>query len=222
MTAAVVFDLDGVLVDSEPLWEKVRRRVVRDHGGRWQPDTQARLMGMSTGEWASYLSGELGVDLPADRVADLVIDQMEACYRRHLPLLPGAVEAVARLGARWPLGLASSSPRRLVDGVLAAAGLAQRFGAAVSTEEVAHGKPAPDVYLVVTEQLGVPAGSCVAVEDSSNGVRAAKAAGLRCVAIPRRSYPLDPDALALADAVLDQLGDLTEAFVASIARSGGR
>ncbi|HZD38846.1 MAG TPA: HAD family phosphatase [Actinomycetes bacterium] len=211
--AAVAFDLDGVLIDSEPLWEEVRRAYVAEHGGRWQPDSQGRLMGMSTPEWAGYLSRELGVDRPPEAVAEEVLDRMGERYRQGPPLLPGAVEAVRRLAGRWPLGLASSSSRRLIDLVLEASGLAGRFAAILSTEEVARGKPAPDAYLEVAARLGVDPGACAAVEDSSNGVRSAAAAGMRVIAIPSRRYPLDEDAAARAATVLDRLDELTPATV---------
>ena len=142
MIEAVIFDLDGVLIDSEPVWEEVRRQVVAGHGGQWAADTQQRLMGMSTGEWARYLSGELGVQLPPDQVAQVVIDQMAARYREHLPLLPGAVTAVHELAAHWPLGLASSAPLSLIDTVLNASALHPYFAATMSTEQVKAGKPA--------------------------------------------------------------------------------
>ena len=154
MIEAVVFDMDGVLVDSEPVWEQVRRRVVAEHGGHWDPGTQDRLMGMSTGEWSRYLSADLGVRMPAPEVADMVIDAMASQYREHLPLLPRAVDAVHRMAERWPLGLASSSPRSLIEAVLAAASLRSAFAAVMSTEEVPHGKPAPDIYLAVAAALG--------------------------------------------------------------------
>ncbi|MCO5971723.1 HAD family hydrolase [Actinoallomurus soli] len=212
---AVVFDLDGVLVDSEPVWEEVRRAFVADHGGRWQPDTQQRLMGMSTSEWAAYLSGELGVRMPADEVARGVVEQMARRYEDGVPLMPGAVEAVRRLAARWPLGLASSSPRLLIDVVLDRTGLAASFRATVSTEEVARGKPAPDGYLLAASRVGVDAAGCVAVEDSSNGLRSAHAAGMRVIAVPHPRYPPAPDALALAAYVAEDLGDLTPERVAT-------
>ncbi len=211
--AAVVFDLDGVLIDSEPVWEEVRRGYVARNGGRWQPDSQQRIMGMSTSEWAAYLSGELGVDRPAEVVAVEVIDEMGERYGQRPPLLRGAVAAVERLARRWPLGLASSSPRRLVDRVLAVTGLADRFRASVSTEEVARGKPAPDAYLEVAARLAVPASACVAVEDSSNGVRSAAAAGMRVIALPAARYPLAGDAAAAARTVLGSLDELTVATV---------
>jgi HAD superfamily hydrolase (TIGR01509 family) len=216
---AVVFDLDGVIVDSEPVWEEVRRAFVADHGGQWQPDSQRRLMGMSTQEWSRYLSDELGVGLAPEEVARGVIERMGERYHRELPLLPGAVDAVRRMARHWPLGLASSSPRSLIDRVVAEAGLAGAFAAALSTEEVPRGKPAPDVYRIVAERLGVEPGSCLAIEDSSNGLRSAAAAGMTVVAVPHPKYPPDPDALALADRVLHSLDDLTVDLVTEAARS---
>jgi HAD superfamily hydrolase (TIGR01509 family) len=207
---AVIFDLDGVLIDSEPVWEQVRRAYVAEAGGRWLPDSQQRLMGMSTGEWARYLSDDLGVGRAPDVVAAEVIDRMARRYEDDLPLLPGAVDAVRRAGRQWPLGLASSSPSRLIKAVLDATGLAPEFTATMSTEEVRRGKPAPDVYLAVAGKLGVAPGTCVAIEDSSNGLRAAHAAGMRVIAVPHAAYPPQPDALALADRVVTGLDELTE------------
>jgi HAD superfamily hydrolase (TIGR01509 family) len=217
MIEAVVFDLDGVLVDSEPVWEQVRRQVVAEHGGHWAPGAQQRLMGMSTGEWARYLGQDLGAGLPPETIAALVIDQMKARYAEHVPFLPGAVGAVRRLAARWPLGLASSSPPVLIDAVLDGAGLRECFAVAMSTEEVAHGKPAPDIYLAVTGRLGRPPRRCAAVEDSANGLRSAAAAGLQVIAVPQPKYPPGPDALGLATLVLPSLTELTTGAVARLA-----
>jgi HAD superfamily hydrolase (TIGR01509 family) len=214
---AVVFDLDGVLIDSEPVWEQVRRQVVAEHGGHWAADAQQRLMGMSTGEWAAYLSRDLGVGLPPETIAALVIERMAARYTEHLPLMPGAVEAVRRLAARWPLGLASSAPASLIGTVLDAADLRQCFVTTLSTEQVAHGKPAPDIYLAVCERLGHQPPTCAAVEDSTNGLRSAAAAGLRVIAIPHPRYPPDPGALASAGLVLTSLDELTPERVAALA-----
>ena len=191
MIEAVVFDLDGVLIDSEPVWEEVRREVVAAHGGHWPPDAQDRMMGMSTAEWSAYLVADLGVRLPPPRVAEVVIAAMAARYRSHLPLLPGAVDAVRAFLARWfTLGLASSAPRSLIavvlDVVRAALGVR---GGAVHRGGGPRGKPAPDVYLTVARLLGVDPGSCAAVEDSSNGLRSAAAAGLAVIAVPRPEYP---------------------------------
>ena len=215
---AVVFDLDGVLIDSEPVWEQVRRDYVRRHGGTWRDDTQARLMGMSTEEWASYLAGDLGVDQPPEAVASEVLERMGERYGHGPPLLEGGVEAVERLGSRWPLGLASSSSRGLIDLVLRVAGIERWFKATVSTEEVPRGKPAPDVYNEVARRLGVDPGGCVAVEDSSNGVRSAAAAGMRVIAIPTERYPLDHDAAAAAALTLHRLDELTGDAVEEVGR----
>lgn len=213
---AVVFDLDGVLVDSEPVWEEVRRAVVAHGGGRWRPETQSRLMGMSTPEWADYLSSGLGTDLTPDQVAETVIDQMAERYAESLPLLPGAVAAIRRWAPLRPLGVASSSPRRLIDAVLTAAGLADLFAAIVSTDDVGQGKPAPDVYLAAAQHLGIAPGRCAAVEDSSNGLRSASAAGMTVVAIPHHRYPPSQESLALADMVIETLDDLTLDALASV------
>jgi HAD superfamily hydrolase (TIGR01509 family) len=217
MILAVVFDLDGVLVDSEPVWEEVRRGLVAERGGRWAPDAQRRLMGMSTPEWASYLGEDLGVGLPPDEVAATVIDRMAARYTEHVPLMDGAVDAVRRFAARWPLGVASSSPPRLIETVLRSAGLRACFRAVMSTEQVARGKPAPDIYLAVTAALGFPPPGCAAVEDSSNGLRSAAAAGLRVIAVPQPRYPPDPDALARASLVRANLAELSTDAVAALA-----
>jgi HAD superfamily hydrolase (TIGR01509 family) len=218
---AVIFDLDGVLIDSEPVWEQVRRQVVAQHGGHWADDAQQRLMGMSTGEWARYLAEDLGVSLPPDQVAALVIGQMADRYRQHLPLLPGAVDAVRALAARWPLGLASSAPAVLIETVLDQSGLAASFAAAMSTEQVPRGKPAPDIYLAVSGALGIEPRRGAAIEDSANGLRSAAAAGLAVVAVPHPRYPPGPDALALAAVVLPGLAGLTPQVIEDLGRADG-
>jgi HAD superfamily hydrolase (TIGR01509 family) len=213
---AVVFDLDGVLIDTEGVWEDVRRAYVAEAGGAFQPDSQHRLMGMSTGEWSRYLSEDLGVGRTPEIVAADVLDRMAERYRDALPLVPGGVEAVRRLGARYRLALASSSARILIDQVLETAGLTDAFEATFSTEQVPRGKPAPDVYLAAVDALGVSPAVGAAVEDSSNGLRAASAAGLAVIAVPHETYPPAPDALARADLVLKSLDDLTVDAVAAL------
>jgi HAD superfamily hydrolase (TIGR01509 family) len=215
--AAVVFDLDGVIIDSEPLWEDVRRRFVAERGGTWLPDSQQRLMGMSTAEWARYLAEDIGVPMPPDEVALAVIAGMVARYEAELPLIPGAVDAVRRLHERWTLGLASSSPRAVIDGVLEAAGLTGIFAVTISTEEVPRGKPSPEVYLEVAAKLGVAPAACVAIEDSSNGIRAAVAAGLHTVGIARPQYPVEADVLATADLALTSIDQLTVEAIETLA-----
>jgi HAD superfamily hydrolase (TIGR01509 family) len=213
---AIVFDMDGVLIDSEPVWERVRRKFVADHGGRWADDAQDRMMGMSTAEWSAYMSEDFGLRLPPPQVAELVIAAMAAEYQAHLPLLPGAVEAVRSLSARWPLAVASSAPKSLIEAVLDASALRPAFAAAVSSEEVSRGKPAPDVYLEATRRLGVPPAASAAVEDSTNGLRSAAAAGLTVIAVPRPEYPPAEDAIKQARVVLGSLTSLTPEVVAAL------
>ncbi len=209
MIDAVVFDLDGVLLDSERLWDEVREALALERGGRWSDRAQAEMMGMSSPEWSRYLHDVVGVPELPDEIAADVVRRMEERYRERLPLLPGASEAVGRLAARWPLGLASSSNRPLIDLALDLGDLAQFFRVTVSSEEVERGKPAPDVYLEACRRLGVEPERAAAVEDSRNGIRSAHAAGLRVVAIPNAEFPPDEDSLALADVVLRSLAELT-------------
>jgi HAD superfamily hydrolase (TIGR01509 family) len=210
---AVVFDMDGVLVDSERLWEAAREEVAREHGGRWSERAQRDMMGMSSPEWARYMHEELGVRLEPERISDEVVGRMERLYRERLPLIDGAREAVQRL-AQWPLGLASSANRRLIDVVLELAGLSERFEATVSSEEVPRGKPAPDVYLESARRIGVAPEACAAVEDSHNGILAARAAGMRTIAIPNQAFPPGEEVLARVDVVLESIRELTPAVVA--------
>jgi HAD superfamily hydrolase (TIGR01509 family) len=210
---AVVFDMDGVLIQSEEVWDEVRERFVRERGGRYDERIQRAMMGMSSTEWSRFLHEEAGVPDEPDAINAEVVRRMLAAYRDHLPLIPGAVDAVRRLADRFTLGLASSSNRELIDTVLDVAGLAPFFAATVSSEEVAHGKPAPDVYLEAARRLDVAPERCAAVEDSHGGIRSAKAAGMRVIAIPNASYPPDDEALALADARLASLDELTAGVV---------
>lgn len=215
---AVVFDLDGVLLDSEQLWDVVRRGVAAEAGRPWPAEATRAMQGMSTVEWSAYLTDVVGVPGDPESVAATVIDRLAAQYDTRLPLLPGAVEVVERLGHRWPLGLASSSPRRLIDTVLASAGITQRFQVSVSTEEVAAGKPSPAVYQTVLQCLGVDPAQAIAIEDSSNGLRSAAAAGLAVLAIPNVAFPPSEDALTLADVVVNSLEEITLELVASMGR----
>jgi HAD superfamily hydrolase (TIGR01509 family) len=205
---AVVFDLDGVLIDSEQVWDAAREELVRERGGRWHEGAQRDMMGMSSPEWSEYMHRELDLAEPPEQINAEVVRRMSALYRERLPLLPGAPEAVRRLAARWPLGLASSSNGPIIDLALDLAGLTGSFRAAVSSEEVGRGKPAPDVYLEAARRLGAPPERCAAIEDSHNGIRSARAAGMCVVAIPNRVFPPDAEALALADGVLDSLDEL--------------
>jgi len=211
---AVVFDLDGVLLDSEQVWDEVREQLVKERGGRWHDQAQTEMMGMSSVEWSRYMHDELGVLDPQEEISAEVVQRLEDVYRQRLPLIDGAREAVERLAARWPLGLASSSNRELIDLVLDLSGLARFFRVTVSSEEVRRGKPAPDVYLEAARGLGVPPERCAAVEDSRNGIRSAKAAGMRVIAIPNPHFPPDNESIELADVTLSSLAELTPSTVA--------
>jgi len=210
---AIVFDLDGLLLDSEQVWDEVREQLVKERGGRWREQAQTEMMGMSSVEWSRYMHDELGLSEPAEEISGEVVRRLEERYRRELPLIEGAKEAVERLAARWPLGLASSSNRELIDLVLELSGLAPFFRVTVSSEEVPRGKPAPDVYLEAARGLGVPPQRCAAVEDSRNGIRSAKAAGMKVIAIPNPHFPPGEDSLALADVTLGSLAELTPSIV---------
>jgi HAD superfamily hydrolase (TIGR01509 family) len=211
---AVVFDLDGVLLDSEQIWDEVREQLARERGGRWHERAQRAMMGMSSTEWSQYMHDEIGLPESPEEISAEVVRRLEEQYRQHLPLLDGAVEAVERLAAHWPLGIASSSNREVIDLVLELSGLAPFFKVTVSSEEVARGKPAPDVYLEAARRLGVTPERSAAIEDSENGIRAAKAAGMRVIAIPNPHFPPDPEALEQADVTLGSLAELSPATVA--------
>ena len=210
---AVVFDLDGVIVDSEHVWDEVREQLARERGGRWHDRAQTDMMGMSSPEWSRYMHDVIGLTESPAEIDKEVVRRMLDRYAERLPLIDGAVDAVARLAGLFRLGLASSSNRSVIDAVLDVSGLAPLFGATVSSEEVARGKPAPDVFLEAARRLDVPAGRCAAVEDSGNGIRAAHAAGMRVLAIPNLRYPPPDDALALADVVLGSIDELVPEVV---------
>jgi HAD superfamily hydrolase (TIGR01509 family) len=205
----VIFDLDGLLLDSEQVWDEAREQLARERGGRWSEDAQRDMMGMSSPEWSRYMHDVIGLPEPPEEINAEVVDRLEQRYREHLPVITGAQAAVERLAARWPLAVASSSNRELIDLALDLMGIAKYFKATVSSEEVARGKPAPDVYLEAARRLGVEPNNAAAVEDSTNGIRAAKAAGMRVVAIPNEHFAPDEEALGQADVVLGSLAELT-------------
>jgi HAD superfamily hydrolase (TIGR01509 family) len=216
MPEAVIFDLDGVLLDSEQRWNEAKEALVRESGGAWADDAPRVMMGMSSPEWSAYMRDQLQVPLDAEAINADVVRRMHDGYAAGLPLLPGAIDAVHALAARWPLGLASSSNREIIDVFLDAADVRGAFGATVSSEEVARGKPAPDVYLAAAAALGVPPQRCVAIEDSANGLRAARAAGMAVIAVPNPHYPPDEDALALAAATVEVVGEVTPELVEAV------
>ena len=215
MIEAVVFDLDGILIDSEHVWDEVRRQLAEERGGRWNENASRDMMGMSSLEWSRYMHDVVGLTEEPEEISAEVVHRLEDRYRRELPLIAGAEQAVERIASRWPLALASSSNRELIDLVLESSGLGRYFQASVSSEEVARGKPSPDVFLEAARRLGTEPTRCAAVEDSENGILAAKAAGMRTIAIPNPQYPPHDAALAAADAVLATIEDLTPAVVES-------
>jgi HAD superfamily hydrolase (TIGR01509 family) len=216
MPDAVIFDLDGVLMDSEQRWNEAKEALVRKSGGTWRDEAPEAMMGMSSPEWSAYLRDELRVPMDADAISHDVVRRMEEGYRRELPMLPGADDAVRALAARWPLGLASSSNREIIDLVLELAPFGDAFRVTISSEEVDRGKPDPDVYLKVARELEVDPARCVAVEDSTNGIRAAAAAEMAVIAVPNPHYSPDPEALEVAAATVKVVGDVTPALVEQV------
>jgi HAD superfamily hydrolase (TIGR01509 family) len=205
---AVVFDLDGVLVDSERTWDEVRRAVVAEHGGTWNVEATRAQQGMSTPEWARYLVEELGAELTPDRIAEVVIARMAERYADGPPLIPGAAETVRAVASKYPVAIASSSPPVLISAFLEATELTGLVSVALSSEQVAAGKPAPDVYLEAADRLGFEPTACAAVEDTTNGLRSALTAGMAVYAVPNPHFPPDPAVLARASAVLSDISEL--------------
>jgi HAD superfamily hydrolase (TIGR01509 family) len=205
---AVVFDLDGVIIDSEQLWDEVREGLARERGGLWSDRAQADMMGMSSTEWSRYMHEVVGLPESPDEINREVVSRMLVRYSEQLPLIDGAVAAVKRVAADWPLGVASSSNRELIDQVLELSGLAPYFKVTVSSEEVERGKPAPDVYLEAAHRLGVESSRSAAIEDSANGIRSAHAAGMHVVVIPNPAFPPPADVLGLANVVLESIDEL--------------
>jgi HAD superfamily hydrolase (TIGR01509 family) len=214
---AIVFDLDGVLLESESAWVEVKKEFTEESGGHWKDSARLDMLGMSSTEWSRYMHDELAVPVSPERISSEVADRLVKRYRDQLPLLPGAVDAVRSLARHWPLGLASSSNRNVIDLVVRESGLVDAFRVTVSSEEVERGKPAPDVYLEAASQLGVDPNRCVAIEDSTNGIRSGHAANMAVIAVPNQDFPPEPDALALAELTLDSLEELTSERVRELA-----
>jgi HAD superfamily hydrolase (TIGR01509 family) len=205
----VIFDLDGVLVDSEIWWDEVRARFAADHGRSWTSADQAAVMGANSRAWARIMRERLDLPLADEAIERAIVDGVVDRYEREgTPTIDGAVEAVRRIAADRPVAIASSAHADVIAAALDATGLTDVFEVVVSSDEVAHGKPAPDVYLEVARRMGVAPSTALVVEDSRNGVIAGKAAGMTVVLVPNHSVPPAPGAAEAADVVLDRLADL--------------
>jgi HAD superfamily hydrolase (TIGR01509 family) len=212
---AVVFDLDGVLIESEHLWEECWTRYAARHHVTWNADDTAHVQGMSAPEWSAYLAERAGGHDDAATCERAVVDDMVALLGEgRMEPYDGAIAMVREVAGRVPVALATSAPRRLIDAVLDRNDLTSSFGATVSSAEVARGKPSPDVYLEAARRLAADPDGCLAVEDSSNGIRAAAAAGMTVVAIPNPTYPPKPDAIDLAARIADGVGGARDEIAA--------
>jgi HAD superfamily hydrolase (TIGR01509 family) len=209
----VVFDLDGILVQSEELWDQARRELAAEHGIDWPDGATDAMMGMSSKEWSRYVHDEVGVPESPEEINRKVLAWVEERYRTDLPWIPGAQEAVKRMAKAFPLGLATSSNREIIDIVVEVGGFEDLFQTTVSSEEVERGKPAPDVYLEAMRRMNVDPANAAAIEDSTNGLLAAHNAGMRVIAIPNDAHPPAEKGLAVADVVLDSIEKLSAGVV---------
>jgi HAD superfamily hydrolase (TIGR01509 family) len=215
--AAVIFDLDGVLVDTEIWWDEVRIDFARRHHRPWTEADRAAIMGGNTRQWSIAMRERLSLpDLPLETFSDDVVGAMVGRYRTEgAPRLPGAEAAVRRIAATLPTAVASSAHPAVIAAALDALGLADAFGAVVSSDEVERGKPAPDVYRLAAERLGVDPADCLVVEDSLNGILAGHAAGAVTVLVPNAAVPPAPGAREAASLVIDRLDDLDPGAIAA-------
>ena len=215
--AAVIFDLDGVLVDTQIWWRDVRDAWAAGHGITWRDEDEHRTMGANTRQWARMMAERAGLDAGHDAaIARTILDALVERYRLEgAPRIPGAVEAVRKIAGRYPVAVASGSHRRLIEVALESIGLDEVVRTIVSADDVPHGKPAPDVYREAARRLGVEPAACLVVEDSLNGLQAAQAAGMAAVLVPNAKVPPDPRAAGLADVVLDRLEELDPAMIGS-------
>lgn len=215
LVAAVIFDLDGVIVDSEIWWHEERVAWAEALGRVWGHDDSRAVMGANSRGWARIMRERM--DLAPEMEPGIEADIVDRVIRRYAdgaPEIPGAAETVRRIASIWPVAIASSAHRAVIDAALRATGLEADIPVVISSDDVDVGKPAPDVYLVAARELGVPTSMCLVVEDSINGIRAARSAGMIVVLVPNRSVPPAPGATDLADLVLDRLTDLDPASVA--------
>lgn len=218
---AVVFDMDGILVDSEVLWRLAREEFAADHGMTWSAEDQESTMGCNTAMWSRImvqrlqLRERLGMDEAA--IATEIKRRLLAKYQAHLPEREGAIAAVRLAATKYKVALASGSPNELARYILGVTGLDQVFLAATYGDDVAHGKPAPDIYLDVLKKIGVAPEHAVGVEDSGNGIRSLRAAGMGIIAAPGPEFPLSEEVLAMADV---RITEMTEFNLDLVERAG--
>ena len=206
---AVLFDLDGVLVDTEPWWHEVRVAWAAGHGRSWGMDDSHLCMGLNSREWSEVMRERAGVAEPRLAIEEAIVAALVARYAsRPVPLVANAPAAAARIAARVPVAIASSGHPAVIRAAVDASGLASIFSTIVSSDDVPRGKPAPDVYLEAARRLGVSPARCLVIEDSRNGVLAGRAAGARVILVPNLSMPPGPGVAEMADAVLERLSDL--------------
>lgn len=217
---AVLFDMEGVLVDSEPYWYQSRQEFARDHGKVWTEADQRQAMGRATTSWAALMQERLGVAMSVDDIIADMKARIIAHYEQHLPVRPGALEAVRLAASRYRVGLASGSPTVVIERVMELTGLNRVFEVIVYGDDIPHGKPAPDIYLAACTRLGVEPGRALGIEDSANGIRSLKAAGMYAIAAPSPGFPLPPEIVQMADRQIFSLEDFTLELVAAIVNPG--
>lgn len=215
---AVIYDMDGVLVDSEVYWDKSRIEFARDRGLVWTDEFQRLAMGRSTVGWARVMQEKLALDEPIDAIIAEMKARVIAHYEARMPARPGALESVAHIKRHFRVGLASGSPTDIIKAVLRITGLDQLFEVMIYGDEAPRGKPAPDIYLEALKQLGVAPAVSLGIEDSANGLRSLRAAGMFAVAAPSPDYPLPDDVLALAHAHITTLEDFNVNLIRRIER----
>ncbi|MCK6580249.1 MAG: HAD family phosphatase [Anaerolineae bacterium] len=214
---AVIFDMDGVLVDSEQYWWEARVEFAAERGLQWTMEFQRLAMGRSTVEWAQVMQERLHLDMALEAIMDDVIGRVSGKLSTRFPALPGALEAVHTAAQGYPVALASGSPTRVIQSVMAITGLDRIFQTVVYGDDMAHGKPAPDIYFETARRLGVDPAHCLGIEDSGNGVRALHAAGMKIVAVPSPGFALSEEVLALADLALPSLESFSLEMIRSLA-----
>ena len=218
MIQAIIFDLDGLLVDSEPCWDTARRQLAAEVGRDWNLDDKRACMGVSTTEWATHMIKRLGLEMDAAQTAAVIVGKMREIYAREIPFLPGALAAVELAASCYPTALASGSERSLIATVIQDEALRGKFQAAVCTDDMPRGKPSPDVYLETARLLGVSPKYCVCLEDSGNGILAGLAAGMRVIAVPDAEFPPAPEVIERAHLVLDSLTEFTPDLLSKLGK----